>query len=32
MPKMKVDEDEDIVSFSIEETDKLDKYFKCFYQ
>ena len=28
MPKMKVDEDEDIVSFSVEETDKLDKYFK----
>ena len=28
MPKMKIDEDEDIVSFSIEETDALDKYFK----
>ena len=28
MPKMKVDEDEDIVSFSVEETDALDKYFK----
>ena len=28
MPKMKVDEDEDIVSFSAEETDALDKYFK----
>ena len=28
MPKIKVDEDEDIVSFSIEETDALDKYFK----
>lgn len=28
MPKMKIDEDEDIVSFSVEETDKLDKYFK----
>ena len=28
MPKMKVDEDEDIVSFSTEETDTLDKYFK----
>ena len=27
MPKMKVDEDEDIVSFSTEEIDKLDKYF-----
>ena len=28
MPKMKIDEDEDIVSFSIEETEALDKYFK----
>lgn len=28
MPKMKVDEDEDIVSFSVEETEALDKYFK----
>ena len=28
MPKMKADEDEDIVSFSTEETDDLDKYFK----
>ena len=28
MPKMKVDEDEDIVSFSVEDTLKLDKYFK----
>ena len=27
MPQMKVDEDEDIVSFSTEEIDKLDKYF-----
>ena len=28
MPKMKIDEDEDIVSFSVEDTLKLDKYFK----
>lgn len=28
MPKMRVDEDEDIVSFSVEETEALDKYFK----
>jgi integrase len=28
MPKMKVDEDDEIVSFSIEETDALDEYFK----
>ena len=28
MPKMKIDKDEDIVSFNIEETDALDKYFK----
>ena len=28
MPKIKIDEDDEIVSFSIEETDALDKYFK----
>lgn len=28
MPKMKIDEDDEIVSFSIEETDALDEYFK----
>ena len=28
MPKMKVDEDEEIISFSVEETDALDIYFK----
>ena len=28
MPKMKVDEDEDVVSFSTEETNKLDQYFR----
>ena len=28
MPKMKIDKDEDIVSFNIEETDALNKYFK----
>lgn len=28
MPKMKVDEDDEVVSFSIEETDALDEYFK----
>ena len=28
MPKMKIDEDDEIVFFSIEETDALDKYFK----
>ena len=28
MPKRKIDEDDDIVSFSTEETDQLDKYFK----
>ena len=28
MPKMKIDEDDEIVAFSIEETDALDKYFK----
>ena len=27
MPKMKIDEDDEIVSFSVEETDALDKYF-----
>ena len=28
MPKRKIDEDDDIVSFSVEETNALDKYFK----
>ena len=28
MPKMKVDEDDEVVSFSLEETDALDEYFK----
>ena len=28
MPKMKIDEDDEIVSFSVEETDTLDEYFK----
>jgi hypothetical protein len=28
MPKMKINEDDEIVSFSIEETDALDGYFK----
>ena len=28
MPKMKIDEDDEIVSFSVEETDALDEYFK----
>ena len=28
MPKMKVDEDDEVVSFSIDETDALDEYFK----